>query len=149
MNYNDGTAVFNGTKLTELCFAWSYSSPLFFRWFSFYCFRLAAKGSKVTCNAVHPGVVLTEVTRNMNAVLRIGYKICLPLMLFLQKTPSQGARTSLYVATSSALAGLGGQYFFHCEAVAASTAACDPEACKRLWNLSERLTGLVLGTAAQ
>jgi hypothetical protein len=36
-------------------------------------------------NSVHPGLVLTEVTRNFNALVRFGYALAMPIMKTLQK----------------------------------------------------------------
>jgi NAD(P)-dependent dehydrogenase (short-subunit alcohol dehydrogenase family) len=41
----------------------------------------------VTANAVHPGLVLTEVTRNFNPVIQMLYAIANPVMRTLQKSP--------------------------------------------------------------
>ena len=89
---------------------------------------------------VHPGLVLTEVTRNMPYFMRLGDKILYPLMCLLRKTPLQGASTTIHVATSLECENMGGKYFFHCSAVPAGKAAYDIEDARRLWVLSEKMT---------
>ena len=74
--------------------------------------RLEVVGSRVTCNAVHPGCVRTDVTRNMNAFMRIGNMLAAPIMWTLQKTGEQGAYSSIYAATSPELTNKGGLYLF-------------------------------------
>ena len=54
-------------------------------------------------------------------------------------TPEQGARTSLYLATSPEVAGVSGAYFDKCKEVQPSATARDPEQAARLWALSEEL----------
>lgn len=105
--------------------------------------RLNAKGSKVTCNAVHPGVVRTEVTRNMHHLVQLGNKLAYPFMVLVQKTPEMGAYSSVFAATDPSLQGKGGLYLFHSKAAPMSKAAKDPAIATRLWALSEKFTGLV------
>ncbi|MFC7582701.1 hypothetical protein ACFQYP_01975 [Nonomuraea antimicrobica] len=71
------------------------------------------------------------------------------------KTPQQGAATSVWCAASTALDGLGGVYCVDCDIAEIVTPgvpgrtgvashACDPALAKRLWQLSEDLTGAAL-----
>lgn len=103
---------------------------------------MRAKGSRVTCNAVHPGCVNTEVTRNMGSIMRFLDFMVSPLLLLLRKTPAEGAYTSIYVATSSELEGVGGKYFYHCKAMQPGKCALITADAEKLWHLSEQLTGL-------
>lgn len=64
-----------------------------------------------------------------------------PLLGLLRKTPAEGAYTSIYVATSSELDGVGGKYFYHCESISPGICARDEIAADKLWKLSEKLTG--------
>ena len=61
------------------------------------------------------------------------------------KTPEQGAATSILVATSPLLAGIGGRYFEDCNEAevnqlsarhGVAAYALDPEAAERLWQVS-------------
>src|SRR5437867_4498965 len=107
--------------------------------------RLRASGSKVRCFSLHPGCVRTEVTRNMSAFMRIGNAMAEPIMRTLQKTPEQGAYTSVHVATSPLLDGpdyQDGGYFENCRKAEPSPAATDSGAAQALWTASEALTGL-------
>jgi hypothetical protein len=69
------------------------------------------------------------------------------------KTPAQGAATSVWCATSTQLDGLGGVYCEDCNIAVivpddAATwtgvrqYAIDPEAARRLWTVSETMTGV-------
>ncbi len=99
--------------------------------------------------AVHPGVIMTELLRHLEQedfdLLTDGGKRELPL-----KTVEQGAATSVWAATSPALADRGGLYLEDCQvAVPAEPGddggveswALDEELADRLWALSERLVG--------
>jgi WW domain-containing oxidoreductase len=65
-------------------------------------------GTKRTANAVHPGVIATNLGRHMNPMVWSLYSALAPLFL---KTVPQGAATEVYVATSPALDGVSGEYF--------------------------------------
>jgi NAD(P)-dependent dehydrogenase (short-subunit alcohol dehydrogenase family) len=103
----------------------------------------------ITVNAVHPGAVAeTSLSRHMDPEvlrqLRTGGT-------YSYKTPAQGAATSVLVATSPLLEGVGGRYFEDCneaepvdgdpaELAARRTGvaayARDPELAERLWDVS-------------
>ena len=108
--------------------------------------RMAARGSKVAVNVIHPGTVHTDVTRNFALLVKLGYWLSQPLMRLLEKSPAEGAYTSIHVATAPELQGVSGQYFVHCAAVEMPAVAQQEASCERLWELSETLT--VKATAA-
>ena len=91
-------------------------------------------GTGVTVNALHPGVVATELLFGGWAPLRL-------LRPFL-RTPEQGASTSVWLASSAEVEGVTGRYFRDEREVVPSRAALDDEAARRLWKISEELTGL-------
>jgi NAD(P)-dependent dehydrogenase (short-subunit alcohol dehydrogenase family) len=94
--------------------------------------RLA--GSGVTANAVHPGVIGTELLFSGWSPLRL-------LKPFLRK-PADGARTVVYAAISPEVEGVSGEYFIDERSAVPAPQAQDPVAARRLWEISERLTGL-------
>lgn len=57
------------------------------------------------------------------------------------KTPEQGARTSVHVATAPALAGVTGRYFARSREAVPAAIVHDRDAAARLWALSEARTG--------
>lgn len=61
---------------------------------------------------------------------------------------SQGAFTSVHVATSSDLDGVGGKYFANCDFCRVSPLSKDRKLAERLWKESEILTGLAPATAS-
>ena len=98
--------------------------------------RLAGTG--VTTNALHPGMVNTGIARQGSALFRLGFRIGAPFML----TPARGAETIVYLASSPQVDGVSGRYFEKCRRKEPSAAARDPDARRRLWELSAELTGL-------
>lgn len=91
--------------------------------------RLAGTG--ITVNTLHPGVVATEIWRQV-PILRSIAKL---FML----SPEKGARTTVYLAASSEVRGVTGTYFDKC-APAKSTALSRDEALQeRLWTVTESM----------
>ncbi|HLY32868.1 MAG TPA: SDR family oxidoreductase [Ktedonobacterales bacterium] len=101
--------------------------------------RLA--GTNVTANALHPGFVSSGFAmNNLGGPLRaVAHVVMRPLQINVE----QGARTSVYLATSPDVEGVTGRYFDKCQAVKSSPASYDEEAAKRLWEISEQLVGLI------
>jgi NAD(P)-dependent dehydrogenase (short-subunit alcohol dehydrogenase family) len=97
--------------------------------------------TRVTTNAVHPGGVATRLGTNATGML--GKLIPLAMRPFM-KTPEQGAATSLYVATSPAVAQTNGRYFADSREREPSSGARDANAAQRLWNLSCEWVGVAV-----
>lgn len=93
-------------------------------------------GTQRTANAVHPGVIRTNLGRHMNPVANAAFAVFGPLVL---KSVPQGAATEVYVATHPSLAGVSGQYFADCNVAKARADADDAELAKRLWTETEAL----------
>jgi retinol dehydrogenase 12 len=103
--------------------------------------RLAGTG--VTANSLHPGTVRTGFGRDgdVSGLFAIGIKIGGPLF----KTPAQGAKTSIHLASAPELENVTGQYFAKSKPAKASPAATDDDAARRLWEISEQMVGLQAG----
>lgn len=95
------------------------------------------RGTGVTANCVHPGVVATKIWSGSDWLSRLAR-----LFTWLYKSPEQGAESVLYLAASRELDGVTGQYFKETEAVNPSPEAYDEKAASRLWRLSLKMTGL-------
>ena len=91
-------------------------------------------GTGVTANCLHPGVVTTDLFRDMPRWLRA--MLVRPVVL----TPAQGADTVLHLATAPALTEVSGRYFVRRRPVRSSRASRDAHAARRLWWASEVLT---------
>lgn len=69
-------------------------------------------GTGVTTNALHPGIVKTEIGRHMGLESSIMASIFVkPLLSFFLKSPEQGALTTLFVALDPSLEKVSGKYF--------------------------------------
>ncbi|MEV7533032.1 SDR family NAD(P)-dependent oxidoreductase [Streptomyces hydrogenans] len=114
------------------------------------------RGDGVRAFALHPGKIITGLQREMKLQEQIergwvdehGHVVGADF-----KTPSQGAATGLWAATSPLLDGRGGLYLEDCDVARVSAPgtpmddggvrayAVDPEEADRLWDLSVALTG--------
>ncbi|CAB0031934.1 unnamed protein product [Trichogramma brassicae] len=101
------------------------------------------KGTGVTSNAVHPGIVDTEITRYMGYYNSFISSIFLkPIVWPFIKTPKQGAQTIIYAAVDPKLENVTGEYFSECK-IAEKAPICDKEnLLSWLWKTSERWTKL-------
>ncbi|HEX6352235.1 SDR family NAD(P)-dependent oxidoreductase [Actinophytocola sp.] len=107
--------------------------------------RLARHGTTVA-TAAHPGMSDTELIRNVPTAVRLGARLVTPLIA--QKA-TMGALPTLRAATDPAV--LGGQYYGpdglgesrgHPEVVTSSNQSYDVALQRRLWTVSEDLTGV-------
>ena len=127
----DPVLAYGQSKTADVLFAVSVSA----RW--------AAEG--ITANALNPGAIQTNLQRH------VGGSLATPPEL--RKTPEQGAATSVLLATSPLLDGVGGRYFEDCNEAATVTHrspgeftgvaayALDRSNAERLWQESLRLLG--------
>lgn len=92
--------------------------------------------TKKTVNAVHPGVIFTNLARNMNPGVRIALGIAGPLLL---KTPGQGAATQVFTAVHPLAAAISGSYLADCNVAPPRSDALDGEKAKKLWDVSEEI----------
>jgi len=121
-NYS-GQRAYSQSKLANVVFTYQLAR------------RLAGTG--VTATAAHPGVVATSFgTEDHAAHMGIMIRVARPLM----KTPSRGALTPIYLASSPEAEGVTGQYFAGRKPKASSKASYDTAAAARLWQASAALT---------
>ena len=92
----------------------------------------------IIANSVHPGCVMTDVSRNMHWIMRYGEKMALPLLAMIRKTPAEGAYCSVYAATAPEIEKkkIRGAYLFHCRPHTKGPGAMPVDA-ERLWAVSE------------
>jgi NAD(P)-dependent dehydrogenase (short-subunit alcohol dehydrogenase family) len=97
------------------------------------------KGTRITSNSLHPGVIDTNIARNESAIVRGAFSVWTSIA---GKSVGQGAATSCFVATSALLGSTSGQYFEDCNAVTVpgDNHMHDGEQASRLWQVSEELT---------
>jgi retinol dehydrogenase 12 len=92
----------------------------------------------VAVNAVHPGLVNTNLTQRLGSMAHFFTLFVKPFLLNTQ----QGAKTALHVATSAEVKGVTGGYFEHSLPVTPSAEARDAKLAKALWEASAELVGL-------
>jgi len=93
-------------------------------------------GTRRTANAVHPGVIKTNLSRHMNPVLSAAFAALSGLVF---KSAEQGAATEVYVAVHPAVAGTSGEYFADCNVAKPRADADDPALAARLWKVTEEI----------
>jgi NAD(P)-dependent dehydrogenase (short-subunit alcohol dehydrogenase family) len=114
--------------------------------------RMAAAGSSVKSVAAHPGYAATNLQSHTESiqdkVMSLGNRL-------VAQSAAMGALPTLYAATvpdlpTGSYIGPGGPFEMrgHPKPVGTSRAALDPDTARRLWDLSEELTGVTYKFAA-
>ncbi|OGQ11825.1 MAG: hypothetical protein A2138_03360 [Deltaproteobacteria bacterium RBG_16_71_12] len=96
--------------------------------------------SSIAINAQHPGVVASGFGLGESGVMKAFYFLARPFL----RTAAQGADTSVWLATAPELAGVTGKYYVRRSERSTLAAARDEQLAQRLWQESERLTGMAL-----
>ena len=103
-----------------------------------YEFARRLEGTGVSVNALDPGLVATGIISGNGSW---------PWVLFqslanrVALSPTQGAQTCLYLASSPDVSAATGQYFARGNPVSSSPAANDPLVAQRLWRVCIKMTG--------
>ncbi|CAA9451720.1 MAG: hypothetical protein AVDCRST_MAG02-1125 [uncultured Rubrobacteraceae bacterium] len=122
-NYR-GFPVYGMTKLANIMFTYELAERL--------------EGTGVTATCMHPGAVNTRFGTNNRGPMTILFRLFKPFM----RAPEQGADTVIWLASSPEVEGVSGRYYSDRKPVEPKKIANDPAARRRLWEESERLTGL-------
>jgi NAD(P)-dependent dehydrogenase (short-subunit alcohol dehydrogenase family) len=118
----DPKQVYSRSKLANILFTYELARRL--------------KGTGVTANCLNPGVVATGMLADyMGVASEAG-----TASTFGAK-PEEGAETSIYLAASAEVERVTGKYFERKQARRSSRESYDEAPARRLWELSERLTG--------
>jgi NAD(P)-dependent dehydrogenase (short-subunit alcohol dehydrogenase family) len=112
---------FGATKAANLLFAFELARRL--------------QGTRLTSNAVHPGLARTSLMRQSPALLRV------PVTLF-SGAPDRVAARIAPLVLEEQYAAETGQFFHNGKAIDAPPYTRDAEVQRRLWDVSEQLTGL-------
>jgi retinol dehydrogenase 12 len=92
------------------------------------------RATRITANAVHPGVVRTAMMLKAPGIFRVAAYLALPFAL----SPQKGAATSVYLASAPEVASVSGRYFTRSRATHFKTAFNTPDNRNLLWELSVR-----------
>ncbi|MED5449765.1 MAG: SDR family oxidoreductase [Chloroflexota bacterium] len=98
------------------------------------------EGSDQTANAVHPGVIRTNLLRNYNPLIKFGAVVADKLLF---KNIHQGAATQIYASTHPDLKYISGKYFSNCNIEAPSRHGADQAMAKQLWEFSENIVNQI------
>jgi NAD(P)-dependent dehydrogenase (short-subunit alcohol dehydrogenase family) len=110
----DAGGAYSLSKLCNILFTYKLSRML--------------RGLPVTVNCLHPGVINTKL-------LRVAWSS-------MGASPAQGARTPVYLASSSEVNGVTGSYFVNMSPQESAAVSYDTDTQDRLWRISEELVGL-------
>jgi len=92
------------------------------------------EGTGRTANSLHPGVIITNLGRHLNPVMRFGFGVASVVMC---KTVEQGAATECYLAVHPGAAPISGHYFDDCNIARPRADGTDADTARRLWEVSE------------
>jgi retinol dehydrogenase 14 len=120
-SYSGGRA-YNQSKLATVLFTYQLARRLV--------------GSAVTANALHPGVVRTSFGADDPARVQ---RLLVPFLRPLMKSPTQGAATSIHLASSPELEQVSGRYFANRRPTRSSARSYDQTVAARLWEASTDL----------
>lgn len=117
----NGLLTYSNSKLANVLFTYELARRL--------------KVTTVTANCLHPGFVASNFALNNGFLVNI-----FMAFMWLRLTNEQGARTSIYLASSPDVEGVSGKYFHYTmKERRSSTESRDENVAKRLWDASEEL----------
>lgn len=97
--------------------------------------RLKKENSFITVNALHPGFVATNFGKSNGGLLQPIFGITQLAAI----KPEEGAKTSIYLASSPDVENISGKYFANCAETRSSPGSYDNQAALKLWQASELL----------
>ena len=98
------------------------------------------EGGDITVNAVHPGLIFTNLGIGNNPGL--AQKVLGAIWSKFSLDESEGHRSPVYAATAPELEGVTGQYIADCRVSELKPIALKEAPAKRLWEVSEATTGV-------
>lgn len=122
----DRRLAYGRSKLANLYFTYELASRL--------------QSSKITVNAVDPGGVATNFSRNNGIIPWMKHYLSYLLNLKLI-SPQKASETVVYLASSDEVGRISGKYFFEKKEINSSSASYSKETAMKLWQLSLKLTG--------
>lgn len=123
----DGAAAYGRSKLANLLFTLELGRRL--------------EDTGVTVNALTPGIVRTELGRHVHVPLLAKPLVSLATWALL-RSPEEGARTSVYLASSPDVEAVRGKCFADCQEQKLLPKAIDEGVAAKLWDISEVMVGV-------
>jgi retinol dehydrogenase-14 len=120
-----GARAYNQSKLANVMFTYELARRL--------------QGTSVTANALHPGVVRTSFGAEDPASVQ---RFLIPFVRPLMKNPTQGAATSIHLASTPQLDLTTGRYFVNSRPKQSSARSYDRAVATRLWEASADMVRL-------
>jgi NAD(P)-dependent dehydrogenase (short-subunit alcohol dehydrogenase family) len=120
-----GLKGYGASKVAQLLTVWELEERL--------------RGTGVSINAMHPGEVRTNIGMNNGPVYRFYQHYLIGWML---KNPAISGEAIYYLVAAPEMAGITGRFFNLTIEEKPATHALDRELGKRIWAISEQLTGL-------
>jgi retinol dehydrogenase 14 len=120
-----GARAYSQSKLANVLFSYELARRL--------------KGTSVTANALHPGLVSTSFGAEDPTTIQ---RIFVPFLRPLMKSPAHGAAMSIHVASAPELEQVTGRYFANGHAKKSSEPSYDQATAARLWQVSADLVGV-------
>src|SRR5688572_15638691 len=120
-----GARAYSQSKLANVLFSYELARRL--------------KGTPVTSNALHPGVVSTSFGAEDPATVQ---RVFIPFLRLFMKSPGQGAATSIHLASAPELEQVTGRYFANSQPKKSTEQSYDQAAAAQLWQVSADLVGL-------
>lgn len=113
-----GLAAYNQSKLANILFTYELARKL--------------EGTRVTANTLHPGLVSTGFNKNNGPLMKFAMGLLTPF----SRNPTEGAKTSIYLASSSEVDGVSGKYFDESKPAPSSPISYNRATAERLWQVS-------------
>ncbi|MFH1613038.1 MAG: SDR family oxidoreductase [bacterium] len=120
--------VYMQTKLYNLLFTYELAQRL--------------KETNITVNALHPGVLSSNLGMNNKGIVHFILQLIKPLFNIILTNPEKGAQTMIYLATSPEVKDITGEFFIEKKIIESYKNFYDKESANRLWQISAELTKL-------
>lgn len=124
-----GLGIYNETKLMNIMFTYDLVERL--------------RGTKVTANSLHPGLVRSGFGKNNNIFVAAFWTLS---QFFAGISVEEGAQTSIYLASSPDVRGISGRYYELKKERRSTAISYNLADRKRLWQISEALTHIAPNT---
>jgi NAD(P)-dependent dehydrogenase (short-subunit alcohol dehydrogenase family) len=118
-----GARAYNQSKLADVLFTYELARRL--------------RGTGVTANALHPGMVNTSFGAADPAGVQ---RWLVPILRPFMKSPARGAATSIHLASAPDVEGVTGRFFANARVKRSSMHSYDEATAARLWQVSRQLS---------